>query len=78
MKALGSGRVRLTGEKIFPCRLSFGLCGFPLGMHEVVADENYVDSIVSTMTFNDSRRAVVQAMVGEQPIVMTNGFLTLL
>ena len=47
-------------------------------MHEVVADENYADSIVSTMTFNDSRRAVVQAMVGEQPIVMTNGILTLL
>jgi len=49
-------------------------------MHEPpdVVDERYADSIISTMGLNDSQRAVVQAIVGEQPIVVTHGTPTLL
>jgi len=43
-----------------------------------VVDEYYADSIISKMGLNDSQRAVVQAMVGEQPTVVTHGILGLL
>jgi len=36
-----------------------------------VVDEHYVDSIISRIGLNDSQWAVVQAMVSEQPIVVT-------
>ena len=43
-----------------------------------VVDKRYADSVISTMGLNDSQRAVVQAMVGEQPIVVTHGIPALL
>jgi regulator of nonsense transcripts 1 len=49
-------------------------------MHEPpdVVDEHYADSVISKMGLNDSQRVVVQAMVGEQPIVVTHGIPHLL
>lgn len=42
-----------------------------------VVDEHYVDSIISRIGLNDSQ-SVVQAMVSEQPIVVTRNIPTLL
>lgn len=44
-------------------------------MHEPpeVVDDDYADSVISRMGLNESQRAVVHAMVGEQPIVVTHG-----
>jgi len=38
-----------------------------------IVDEHYADSVIDSMGLNVSQRAVVKAMVGEQPIVVTHG-----
>jgi regulator of nonsense transcripts 1 len=72
----------LTGKKDLRTSPFVRSVWFPTwkDMHEPqeVVDEHYADSIISMMGLNDSQRAVVQAMVGEQPIVVTHGIPTLL
>ena len=67
----------LTGQKDLRTSPFVRTIWFPTwkDMHEPpdVVDEHYADSIITRMGLNDSQRAVVQAMVGGQPIVVTHG-----